>query len=120
MKVLIDECVPRKFKFSVISGGHDCQTVPEAGFAGKKNGELLRLADRRFDVFITLDKGLEFQQSLAGKVIAVIVIRSKSNRFADVDQHTGECLEAMRSHPGRAVDQDGLAQAFGSSQKLSI
>jgi hypothetical protein len=42
MKVLIDECVPRKFKSSLRP--HDCQTVPEAGLAGKKNGELLALA----------------------------------------------------------------------------
>jgi hypothetical protein len=42
MKVLIDECVPRKFKSSLRP--HDRQTVPEAGLAGKKNGELLALA----------------------------------------------------------------------------
>lgn len=47
MKLLIDECVPRKFKFNLTAGGHVCSTVQEAGFAGKKNGELLRLADVR-------------------------------------------------------------------------
>lgn len=65
MRILIDECIPRKFKFSLKP--HDCQTVPEAGFAGKRNGELLTLADGKYDVFVTLDRGLEFQQNLSGK-----------------------------------------------------
>ena len=51
MKVLLDECIPRKFKNCL--PGHECQTVPIAGFAGKKNGELLRLAEAEgFDVFL--------------------------------------------------------------------
>ena len=55
MKVLIDECIPRKFKKSL--AGHECQTVPEAGLAGKKNGALLTSAERlRFDVLLTMDK----------------------------------------------------------------
>jgi hypothetical protein len=44
MKVLLDECIPRKLKNSL--QGHDCQTVPEAGLAGQKNGALLSLAER--------------------------------------------------------------------------
>jgi hypothetical protein len=56
--------MPRKFKLCLTP--HDCQTVPEAGLAGKKNGELIGLAEGRFDVLVTLDKGLEFQQNLVG------------------------------------------------------
>jgi Domain of unknown function (DUF5615) len=67
MRILIDECIPRKFKFSL--GPHDCQTVPEAGFSGKKNGELLGLAEGKFDILVTLDRGLEFSKILkAGKL----------------------------------------------------
>jgi hypothetical protein len=44
MKVLLDECVPRKLKNSL--SGHECQPVPQAGFAGKRDGELLYLADQ--------------------------------------------------------------------------
>jgi hypothetical protein len=102
MRVLIDECIPRKFKSRL--GPHDCQTVPEAGFAGKQNGELLDLAEGRFDVFVTLDKGLEFQQNLTGRRIAVVLIRSKSNRLADVQQHTAACLAAIESiQPGQLI-----------------
>ena len=56
MKVLLDECIPRKLKFELT--GYNCQTVPEAGMAGQKNGTLLSLAERAgFDVFLTMDKG---------------------------------------------------------------
>ncbi len=64
MKLLLDECVPRKLKDNLV--GHECQTVPDAGFAGKKNGELLSLAARAgFDIFVTIDRGIEHEQSLA-------------------------------------------------------
>src|SRR5277367_938988 len=69
MKVLLDECVPRRFKRSLV--GHDCQTVPEAGFAGKKNGELRSLAEASgFEVFLTVDHGIPYQQNLGGRRIA--------------------------------------------------
>ena len=72
MKVLLDECVPRKFKDSL--SGHDCSTVPEEGFAGKKNGELLTLAESAgFQVFLTLDRGIEYQQNLHPRTIAVVI-----------------------------------------------
>ncbi len=57
MKILFDECIPRKFKNSFTE--YESLTVPEAGLAGKKNGELLTLAERRgFEVFLTIDKVL--------------------------------------------------------------
>jgi predicted nuclease of predicted toxin-antitoxin system len=65
MKLLLDECVPRKLKNTLT--GHECQTVPDAGLAGKKNGELLALAENAgFEVFVTVDQGIEFEKTLAG------------------------------------------------------
>jgi hypothetical protein len=61
MRVLLDECIPRQFK-SCSHGEHDCATVPEAGLAGKTNGELLGSIAGVFDVLVTLDKGVRFQQ----------------------------------------------------------
>lgn len=52
MKILLDECVPRRFSKSLSVGEHECLTVPEAGLAGKTNGELLSLAEGRFDAFV--------------------------------------------------------------------
>jgi predicted nuclease of predicted toxin-antitoxin system len=97
MKILIDECVPRRFKFTLIGSGRECSTVAEAGFAGKKNGELLRLAEPAFDVFVTVDQGFKHQQNLAGRKIAVVVIHALSNRFVDVEPHAPACIEAFGS-----------------------
>jgi hypothetical protein len=58
MNVLLDECVPHGFKASISSDTLRCMTAAECGFAGKRNGELLELAEKGFDVFITLDKVL--------------------------------------------------------------
>ncbi len=83
MKILLDECVPRKIKNGLL--GHECWTVPEAGFAGKKNGELLTLVENSgSDAFVTMDKGIEYQQKLLGRTIAVIILRANSNRLIDL------------------------------------
>ena len=82
MRVLIDECVPRALKPFLSKEDHECRTVQEAGWAGKKNGDLLSLAEDAFDVLITLDTNLSYQQNLAGRKIAIVVIRSSSNRRA--------------------------------------
>jgi hypothetical protein len=96
MKVLIDECIPRKLKSSFPD--HDCQTVPEAGLSGKKNGALLLLAESaRFDLFLSIDKGLEYQQNLTGRNIAVLIVRARSNRLIDLLPHVQACRSAMRS-----------------------
>ena len=63
MRVLLDECLPRRLKRDL--AGHEVTTVPEAGWAGTKNGELLRLAAARFDAFVTIDQGLAFQLNMA-------------------------------------------------------
>ena len=61
MKVLIDECLPKKLKRDVEADF--VQTVPETGWASKKNGELLHLAEARFDVLLTNDQNMEHQQT---------------------------------------------------------
>ena len=83
--------------------GHTCSTVPEAGFAGKTNGELLRLAQKRSQVFITLDKGLPYQQNLAELTIAVLILRANSNRMIDLLPHVPACLAALRLIQGGEV-----------------
>jgi predicted nuclease of predicted toxin-antitoxin system len=81
MRILLDECVPVALKRNLASLGHECQTAREAGFSGKKNGELLTLAERRWDVLLTTDRRIEFQQQLIGRKIAVLVLRAKTNRL---------------------------------------
>src|SRR5262249_18561262 len=95
--------IPKKFKNHL--PGHDCLTVPEAGWAGKKNGELLSLAENAgFDVFVSLDQGIEYQQNLTGRNIAVILFRAKSNRLVDLVPLAGKILTTLSSiEPGQLV-----------------
>jgi hypothetical protein len=79
MRVLLDECLPKKLKREIV--GHEIVTVPEQGWAGTKNGELLRLAAVEFDVFITIDQNLTAQQNLNKISLAIIVLSSPSNRL---------------------------------------
>ena len=77
MRVLLDECVPRGLRAEL--PGHEVKTVAEAGWAGVKNGALLQLAANHFDVLLTVDRNLEYQQSFSALTIAVIVIDVPSN-----------------------------------------
>ena len=88
---------PESNQTQFVSRGHECSTVPEAGFAGRTNGELLRLAESKFDVFVTLDKGMQFQQNLAGCKIKILLIRAKSSRVADILPLIPACLVALHS-----------------------
>ncbi len=99
MKLLLDECLPRQFKSYLV--GHECHTVPEAGWAGKKNGELLSLAETSgFEIFLTLDQGLEYEQNLKGRTIALVLVSAKSSRLADLLPRTPAILTAIRSVRG--------------------
>jgi len=96
MKILIDECIPRGVQKAFPD--HKCWTVPRAGFAGKKNGEFLGLAERAgFDVLLTVDQGLAYQQNLTGRTIAILLIRPRSNKLADLLPHVEACARALRS-----------------------
>ena len=78
MKILLDECVPWPLAKQLV--GHDCQSVRLCGWAGIKNGELLRLAETRFDLFITSDQNLAYQQNLAGRRIAILLLSTNKLR----------------------------------------
>jgi hypothetical protein len=64
--------------------------------AGLENGELLKAAES-FDVFITVDQGIEYQQNLTARNIAIIVLRAKSNRLQDILPHLPACLGHIES-----------------------
>ena len=74
MKVIIDECVPSIVKLGLPE--RQIKTVQEMGWAGVKNGELLKLVAQEFEIFITSDKNLQYQQNLANFGIAVILLPS--------------------------------------------
>ncbi|MGB7848663.1 MAG: DUF5615 family PIN-like protein [Candidatus Acidiferrum sp.] len=97
MRLLTDECVPRKVKFLFAVRGHECETARDAGFSGKENGEVLALAEERFDVLITIDKNIRYQQNMMGRNIAVLIIRSASNDLDDIRPHVPDALVALQS-----------------------
>ena len=78
MRILLDENVDRRLKRD-ISEIHEVVTVAEAGRAGKENGELLRLAEQRFDALLSTDKGIPHQQNASRFDLAVVLLRAKSN-----------------------------------------
>jgi len=79
VRVLLDECLPRRLRREL--PGHEIATVSEAGWAGVSNGTLLRRATDAFDVFVTVDRNLTFQQNLSDLRIAVLVLVAVSNEF---------------------------------------
>jgi len=79
MNVLLDECLPRKLKYDL--PGHTVSTVPEMAWAGTKNGALLRLAETAFEVFITADQNVEYQQNLRSTVLGIVVLVASNNRL---------------------------------------
>jgi len=95
--VLLDECIPRKLRNEL--PGHEVRTVVEMGWAGTRNGDLLRRASADFDVFLTVDQGIEFQQSLKGIDIAVVVMVTRSNDIDDLRPLLPNVLSAVLVAP---------------------
>ncbi len=83
MRILLDECVPRPLRRALPD--HDVRTVVEIGWAGKQNGELLRLlVAENFAVFLTTDQNLRYQQNLRGLRVAIVVLVAPTNRMYDL------------------------------------
>ena len=103
MKILLDECLPGDLRKHLL--GHDCETVPRAGFSGKGNGELLVLAERSgWQVLLTMDQGMPYQQNIAGRAISLVIIHAPSNRLPDLLPHVPAILTALCSiRRGQAV-----------------
>lgn len=78
MKILLDECVPWPMHRLLV--GHECRTAQQQGWGGIKNGRLLDLAEGQFDLFITADQGMRYQQNLAGRRIAILELSTNKLR----------------------------------------
>jgi hypothetical protein len=78
MRILLDECVP--WPMHKFLPGHECSTAQQRGWGGIKNGELLRLAEGAFELFITADQNLRYQQNLAGRLISILELSTNKLR----------------------------------------
>ena len=95
VRVLLDECVDRRLAREL--KGHAVKTAPQMGWASIENGRLLALAEKRFDIFITVDKRLPHQQDLPRFNIAVIVLVCPSNRLQDLKPLVPKLLASFPS-----------------------
>jgi len=105
VKVLLDECVDTRLVPHVT--GFDTHTVHELGWAGVTNGKLLALAQEQFDVLVTVDRNLSFQQNLPKYSIAVVLLHARSNRIDDLVALVPEMLAAIRNALSGAVTHVG-------------
>src|ERR1700730_8394307 len=103
MQILLDECVPRRLRRELPA--HDVHTVPEMGWSGKKNGELLQLmAAQTFEVLLTVDQSIRHQQNLQAVGVAVVVLVAPSNRLADLVPLMPSAITSLGSiKPGEVV-----------------
>jgi hypothetical protein len=102
MKVLLDECLPKKLKWEVTA--EFVATVPEVGWASIQNGTLLRLAEKEFDVFLTNDQNLEHQQNLKSLDLAIVVLVAATNDIQDLKPLMPAVNEALsKLHAGELI-----------------
>jgi hypothetical protein len=102
MRVLLDECVPKRLRQEL--QGHAVRTVVEMGWSGVRNGELLRRATTDFDCFLTVDRNLQFQQNVSGLTIGVLVLRARGNDLASLRPLIPKVLTFLnRLKPGDVV-----------------
>ena len=100
MRILLDENFP--VDFAKMLSGHEIVTIHTLVWSGIKNGELLRRAHSACEVFVTLDRNLEFQQNIKILPFGVVVVSARSNRIVDLVPHITSILQAAcRVLPGQ-------------------
>jgi len=110
VRILLDECVDWRLARDIV--GHDVKTARQMGWTTIKNGALLTLASKQFDVFVTVDRNLAAQQNLAAFPIAVIVLQARSNRLAELRLLVPNLLAAIEpAQPGVAEFVGRISEA---------
>jgi hypothetical protein len=101
VKVLLDECVDWRLARDIV--GHDVRTARQMRWTTVDDRELLALAAGRFDVFVTVDRNLSFQQNLTPLPILVFVLHAKTNRLSDLRPLVPRLLAAIETAPRAAA-----------------
>jgi hypothetical protein len=101
VRILLDECIDRRLARDLPT--HEVRTVPRMGWASFRNGDLLRLAQDSFDVFLTVDQHVGEQQSVRLYRIAVVVLRSRSTQWQELRRLVPALLEALPEAPKGAI-----------------
>jgi len=93
VRVLLDEQLP--LDLAAALQGHTVDTVAGCGWTGITNGELLRRMEGQYDVLVTMDRGIEFQQNLTSTAVCVLLVRAPSNRMAHLQPLVPAILDAL-------------------------
>ena len=91
MKILFDHGTPAPLRRSL--AGHEVSTTYEMGWAKLSNGDLLAAAEKSFEVFITTDKNLRYQQNLVGRRLAILVLPTTS--WPEIQKHPDKISDAV-------------------------
>lgn len=94
MNLLLDECVTNDLKADLV--GHNVSTINDAGFKGLKNGELLQAASATFDVLVTVDQNLQFQQNLRNFDVAILVLKARRSAYPFLKPLIPAALDALK------------------------
>ena len=105
MRILLDESLPRDL--SALLMGHEVSTVRDAGWLGVKNGKLLALAAKKFDVFITADRNIESQQNMTTLPIAVVVLQLRRTRIQAIEPLVPDLLKLLNHLPPQVLRRIG-------------
>ena len=95
MKILLDESLPVRLADEI--PGHEIFTVAQKGWSGKKNGELLKLMEGKFDIFITADQNLQYQVNLLRAKIPIMILIAKTNRLDELKPLVPKILLSLKS-----------------------
>ena len=111
MRLLLDEMLDRRLRH-LFGEGVEAMSVAERGWDGKKNGELLDLAQHEFDALLTMDRGMRHQQDIEGLDLVIVVLRARSNLLRDTAPLVDEVTTALTSaRPGTVVQVSGDASS---------
>jgi len=105
MRILLDESLPRRLSREL--AGHSVRTVSEVGWSSVENGELLRRAAGKFDVFVTADQNLQFQQNLGALPLTGITLVARTNKLEELRPLVPELLKRLATLQGRTFVRIG-------------
>lgn len=115
MKILLEECLPRKLKFEL--PGHRVITVQEMGWAGVKNGRLVALAEDEFDALISVDQGLSRQQNLPLGRLVIVVLTAPNNRLSTLQPLMPAVLAELETAGAGVTIRVGSRTARGAGRR---
>ena len=103
MKILLDECVDQRLRF--MFSRHDCETAAYAKLSGLKNGELMAAAEAAdFEVIVTTDQEIPYQQNLDSRKIAIVILSAPTNRLADLRPLIPFAIQSLNAiQPGQVI-----------------